>query len=59
VIRFFSATALALVLAAPAAAHELPRSHEPQPYTQDFQPDDLMTRLYILADELMMGREEG
>jgi hypothetical protein len=52
--------ALALaVLASPAAAQELPRTHAPQPTTPAITPADLMTHLYILADDSMMGREAG
>ena len=55
-----AAVALALaVLASPAAAQELPRTHAPRPTTPAITPADLMTRLYILADDSMMGREAG
>ncbi|HVG45628.1 MAG TPA: M28 family peptidase [Longimicrobium sp.] len=47
------------VLASPAAAQELPRTHAPRPTTPAITPADLMTRLYILADDSMMGREAG
>jgi len=47
------------VLASPAAAQELPRTHAPRPTTPAISPADLMTRLYILADDSMMGREAG
>lgn len=57
-IRFRSLCALA-VLASPAAAQELPRTHAPRPTTQAITPGDLMTRLYVLADDSMMGREAG
>jgi len=58
VIRARSLLAL-VVLASPAAAQELPRTHAPQPTTPAITPGDLMTRLYILADDSMMGREAG
>jgi hypothetical protein len=58
VIRPRSLFALAL-LASPAAAQELPRTHAPRPTTPAITPGDLMTRLYILADDSMMGREAG
>lgn len=44
---------------AAAQAGELPRTHAPQPTTAAITPADLMTRLYILADDSMMGREAG
>jgi hypothetical protein len=60
VTRSLSAAALALALLAPAAAaQELPRTHAPQPTTPAITPADLMTRLYILADDSMMGRDAG
>jgi hypothetical protein len=52
------AAAAALLAAAPAAA-QLPRTHAPRPTTAALTPADLMTRLYILADDSMMGREAG
>ena len=58
--RSLSAAALALAVLAPAAAaQELPRTHAPQPTTPAITPADLMTRLYILADDSMMGRDAG
>jgi hypothetical protein len=62
VIRTRSLVAAALapaVLACAAAAQELPRTHAPQPTAATISPADLMTRLYILADDSMMGREAG
>jgi hypothetical protein len=41
------------------APRELPLKRAPQPTTADITPDDLMTRLYIFADDSMMGREVG
>ncbi|MEP6990433.1 MAG: M28 family peptidase [bacterium] len=35
------------------------RSHAPAPTTGDITPADLMTRLYIFADDSMLGREAG
>ena len=55
------ATALA-VTAAPLAARAqqpLPLKHTPQPTTAAIAAGDLMTRLYIFADDSMMGREAG
>src|SRR5213078_500366 len=53
---------LLLALCAPAAARgqtELPRSHRPAPTVPAITPGDLMTRLYIFADDSMQGREAG
>jgi Peptidase family M28 len=38
---------------------ELPLTHAPQPTVAAITPADLMTRLYIFADDSMMGREVG
>ncbi|HKO16659.1 MAG TPA: M28 family peptidase [Gemmatimonadaceae bacterium] len=43
----------------PAPDTKLPREHTPQPTTADITPADLMTRLYIFADDSMQGREAG
>ena len=45
-----------LVAQRPAA---LPLKHVPEPTTADITPSDLMTRLYIYADDSLMGREVG
>ncbi len=37
----------------------LPLKHTPQPTTADITAQDLMTRLYIFADDSMQGREAG
>jgi hypothetical protein len=53
---------LLLALCAPAAVAaqaELPRTHRPAPTVPAITPGDLMTRLYILADDSMQGREAG
>jgi hypothetical protein len=58
---------LALLLAAcaravpgtPAPGGELPRKHAPRPTTGEITTADLMTRLYIIADDSMLGREAG
>ena len=47
-----------LVLAAPARA-SLPLKHDPKPTTADITAADLMTRLYIFADDSMQGRAAG
>jgi hypothetical protein len=38
---------------------KLPRTHAPRPTVADITPQDLMTRLYIFADDSMQGREAG
>src|SRR4051812_18760868 len=38
---------------------KLPLQHTPQPTTSAITAADLMTRLYIFADDSMMGREAG
>src|SRR4051812_31418927 len=58
---------LAALLAACASAGPIatgpgagePRTHAPQPTTGAITPADLMTRLYIFADDSMLGRESG
>ncbi|HEX2190331.1 MAG TPA: M20/M25/M40 family metallo-hydrolase, partial [Longimicrobiaceae bacterium] len=45
--------------AAPAPDGELPLTHAPRPTTGAITPADLMTRLYVLADDSMMGRQAG
>src|SRR5207302_7946591 len=51
---------LALFPPATAAAQvELPRTHRPGPTAPAITPVDLMTRLYILADDWMQGRAAG
>jgi hypothetical protein len=65
-----AATGAALALAAapvaraqdgvvPAPATKLPLKHAPRPTTAAITPADLMTRLYIFADDSMQGREAG
>src|SRR5689334_10691759 len=43
----------------PAPATTLPLKHAPQPTTPAITAADLMTRLYIFADDSMQGREAG
>jgi peptidase M28-like protein len=38
---------------------ELPLKHTPEPTSAEISARDLMTRLYIFADDSMMGRETG
>ena len=50
------------VLAAQEGTHNgssLPLKHDPQPTSAEISAKDLMTRLYIFADDSMMGRETG
>jgi len=52
----------AAALAVPAgltAQSALPRTRAPEPTVADITPGDLMTRLYIFADDSMQGREAG
>lgn len=59
-IRLVLATAaLALAPTTLHAQSTLPRTHTPEPTTADISAKDLMTRLYIFADDSMMGREAG
>src|SRR5690242_3806538 len=46
-------------MAAQQAAGSLPLKHAPQPTNAAITPADLMTRLYVFADDSMMGREVG
>jgi hypothetical protein len=51
---------LGLLAGSPAWAQgNLPLKHAPQPTTAAITAADLMTRLYIYADDSMMGREAG
>src|SRR5690242_8661733 len=43
----------------PQPATKLPLKHAPHPTTAAITPADLMTRLYIFADDSMQGREAG
>ncbi|MDQ6738184.1 MAG: hypothetical protein M3Z30_10860, partial [Gemmatimonadota bacterium] len=70
-ISFLAASALAPALLAaqapapqastivPYPATTLPLKHTPQPTTAGITAEDLMTRLYIFADDSMQGREAG
>jgi hypothetical protein len=44
---------------APTPSSELPLKLAPRPTVAAITPADLMTRLYIIADDSMMGREAG
>ncbi len=50
-----------IAVAGPLAAQtaSLPLTHRPQPTRPDITAADLMTRLYIFADDSMQGREAG
>ncbi len=53
-------TTTGLAAQAPApVSHALPLKHPPAPTAAAITPADLMTRLYIYADDSMMGREAG
>src|SRR5689334_23122672 len=43
----------------PLPATRLPRTHPPRPTSAAISAADLMTRLYIFADDSMQGREAG
>jgi hypothetical protein len=53
-----TATGLAAQASVPVS-HSLPLKHAPAPTAAAITPADLMTRLYIYADDSMMGREAG
>src|SRR5438874_13248922 len=57
--RRFALLLLLLRPRPPRAQAELPRSHRPAPTVPAITPGDLMTRLYIFADDSMQGREAG
>jgi hypothetical protein len=46
-------------IGAPLARPDLPLKHAPAPTTAAITAADLMTRLYIFADDSMQGREAG
>ncbi|MDE3054671.1 MAG: M28 family peptidase, partial [Gemmatimonadota bacterium] len=50
---------LALPVALGAQEPQLPLKHKPQPTTAAITAADLMTRLYVFADDSMQGRETG
>lgn len=50
---------LGLAATASAQARPLPLKHRPEPTTAAITPADLMTQLYIIADDSMMGRQAG
>jgi len=57
---FAAFTALTLAFAPDAGAQApLPMKHTPKPTTAAITEADLMTRLYIFADDSMMGRRAG
>jgi hypothetical protein len=57
-VALVALAALPTGVAAQRAA-PLPLKHRPQPTTTGITAADLMTRLYIFADDSMMGRETG
>src|SRR4249920_1867874 len=52
-------TAPPAIAIVPAPATKLQLKHAPQPTSAAISAADLMTRLYIFADDSMMGREVG
>ena len=52
-------TALALLPSLAAAQPALPLKHQPEPTKSAITAADLMTRLYLFADDSMQGRETG
>jgi hypothetical protein len=59
-VRFAFFPLLGLIAAWPARAQSArPLKHAPQPTAAAITAADLMTRLYIYADDSMMGREAG
>ncbi|MES3035875.1 MAG: M28 family peptidase [Gemmatimonadota bacterium] len=62
-IRLLCIAALAVPMVAGAQSAvrtaPLPRAHAPKPTAPAITPADLMTRLYIFADDSMQGRETG
>lgn len=54
-----SGLVLLFALAAPLAAQERPLTHTPQPTRPAIDTLDLITRVYILADDSMQGRGPG
>ena len=58
--RLLASIALAAVPAAAGSQQApLPLKHAPQPTVPAINAADLMTRLYIFADDSMQGRETG
>ncbi|MGI9090492.1 MAG: M28 family metallopeptidase, partial [Gemmatimonadaceae bacterium] len=53
------ATVQAITVVPVPASSVLPLKHTPEPTTPAITAQDLMTRLYIFADDSMMGREAG
>ena len=56
------ALAIPTVLAAQiqqSSAAQLPLKHDPKPTVAAITPGDLMTRLYVFADDSMQGRQIG
>jgi hypothetical protein len=57
-LALLAGCATAGAVASPSVG-ELPRSRAPLPTESAITPADLMTRLYIIADDSMLGRESG
>jgi hypothetical protein len=59
IIRAAAFVAAVPSLLAAQEAAPLPLKHTPEPTSAEISAKDLMTRLYIFADDSMMGRETG
>src|SRR5690348_11853863 len=65
IVRLFAGAALAAAPSIVGAQNPettpptLPLKHTPEPTSAAISAQDLMTRLYIFADDSMMGRETG
>jgi hypothetical protein len=58
-IQHRTASLLALAFALPVAAQDGPRTYTARPTAAAIRPADAMSRLYVLADDSMKGREAG
>ncbi|MGH7535469.1 MAG: hypothetical protein ACREMG_07775, partial [Gemmatimonadales bacterium] len=59
VVRLAALCALQGLAGTAAAQSALPQKHTPAPTRPAITAADLMTRLYLYADDSMMGRESG
>jgi hypothetical protein len=58
-LRIAQLLALATITAAPLAAQDGPRTHAARPTAGPIRVEDARTRLYVLADDSMKGRQSG
>ncbi len=58
-LRIAQLLALAALIAAPLAAQEGPRTHTARPTAGPIRVEDARSRLYVLADDSMKGRQSG